>query len=117
MSYYDYVRETREEFAKTHQSFVAVLGREFGYLGSLDYTGRLHPLVHYRDAYEMSRMGLCKGLCLHYDPITEYEGNNQRDVPEQLKEACEEMKWDWQPLARAVADWRKNGYADRARTA
>jgi hypothetical protein len=105
MSYYDYVRSTREEFAKSHNSFAVLVPTLV--------INRKHPLVLYRENYELSRMGLCKGLCLHYDPITEYEANKQREVPEQLKEACEEMKWDWQPLADAVAVWRRLGYADK----
>jgi len=58
-------------------------------------------------------MGLCKALCLHYDPITEWEQNKQRQIPDQLVNACEDMQWNWQPLAAAVADWRRNGYANK----
>lgn len=105
MQYYNYVRKQREAFGREKVSF-----KEF-FLGEAVFL-KIHPLVRYRAAWELSRMGLCKAICLHYDPISEYEMNKQRDVPEQLKEACEEMKWDWEPLAEAVAQWRRLGYAD-----
>ncbi len=72
-----------------------------------------HPLVIYRERHGLSRMGLCKGLCLHYDPVSEYEANKQRDIPAQLVEACDDIKWDYQPLVSAVAEWRISGRADR----
>lgn len=107
MGYYNYVREQREVFAKTHKSF-----GEFFQSESYK-VGRLHPLASYRRQYELSRMGLCKALCLHYDPISDYEHNKHRDVPEQLKNACDEMNWDWSYIATAVAKWRSLGYADK----
>lgn len=108
--YYEFVRKQRDEFRKTHKSFASV----FGMVELEDdiYRGRVHPIIHYRSQYELSRMGLCKALCLHYDPITEYEQNKQREVPEQLKEACNEMGWSWDAISDAVSLWRRLGYAD-----
>lgn len=110
-SYYSFVRLKREEFGGAHLAFEQVFS-DWDMYDSEGYKGRKHPLVFYREAYELSRMGLCKGLCLHYDPISEWEMNKQRGIPDQLKEACEEIKWDWTPLATAVADWRRRGRAD-----
>jgi transcriptional regulator with XRE-family HTH domain len=107
-SYYAFVRFKREEFAGKHGSFEKFF--------TDPYIFKKHPLEFYRDAYSLSRMGLCKGLCLHYDPISEYEKNKQREVPDQLKEACEEIGWDVKPLRRAVADWRTSGRADATRS-
>ncbi len=107
-SYYRYVRDTREEFARTHSSFEALFGS-----GLRSLVWDKHPLVIYRERHGLSRMGLCKGLCLHYDPVSEYEANKQRDIPAQLVEACDDIKWDYQPLVSAVAEWRISGRADR----
>jgi transcriptional regulator with XRE-family HTH domain len=108
-SYYEYVRETRSRFAKEYESFS-------GYFGILPrpYNKIEHPLVRYRLANNLSRAGLCKGLCLHYGLISDYEANKQRDLPEQLQEACDEIKWDTTALVNAVAEWRKSGRADSA---
>lgn len=107
-SYYRFVRDTRETFAKTHSSFESLFGS-----GLRPLVFNKHPLVIYRERHGLSRMGLCKGLCLHYDPISEYEANKQREIPAQLIEACEEIKWSYAPLVRAVAEWRISGRADR----
>ena len=105
MAYYQYVRDRREEYAKTHKDFDTILAkREFP---------KLHPLVEYRSFYELSRMGLCKAICLHYDPISEWEMNKQRSIPDQLKEACEEMQWSTELLEDEVSKWRRFGYADK----
>jgi len=111
-AYYQYVDDRREAFAKLHKPFEETFEFYQAY-GSHGYSAKQHPLVFYRDRYEFTRMGLCKALCLHYDPITEYEQNKQRAIPDQLVDACEDMQWDWQPLAAAVADWRKLGYANK----
>lgn len=106
MAYYEFVRTKREEFAKTHESF------KKHYESKERVFSKIHPLVEYRTFYELTRMGFCKALCLHYDPISEYEHNKQRHVPDQLKAAFEEINWDWTTLGDAVSQWRRLGYAD-----
>lgn len=107
MAYYDYVRQRRELFKTTHKTF------EEGLV--LPYRLVMHPLVSWRQSYGYSRMRLCKELCLHYDNVSDYELNQQRNVPEQLAVACDEMGWLVEPLEHAVSDWRTNGYADKLR--
>lgn len=107
MSYYDYVRSKRDLFKVTHVDFDSGLAEP--------YLDAKHPLVAYRESYGLSRMGLCKALCLHYDNISDYENNQQRHCPDQLVVACEEMDWDVEPLVQAVSEWRESGHADRLR--
>lgn len=94
----------REEFASTHNSWRAVLR---------GYNGLVHPLIHYRETYELSRNGLCKALCLDYSPISEYESNRQRAIPEVLKTASEDMHWDYTGLESAVLEWRSSGRSSK----
>lgn len=101
-----YVRETRDLFASRHRSFTEVL---------IAYRGFNHPLVHYRETQNLSRYALCKGLCLHYDPISDYEQNRQRTTPEGLVKACEYLKWDIKPLEESVYEWKRSGRADEAK--
>lgn len=105
-AYNRYVQGQREEFAQGHSSFGLILGRG-------DYSEKKHPLVSYRVAYDLSRMGLCKGLCLHPKTVEAYEKNRQRGIPEQIIAACNAIKWDYGPLENAVTTWRVKGYADR----
>jgi transcriptional regulator with XRE-family HTH domain len=107
-SYYEYVHETRLKFSKEYSPFALFFEHD------LDNVDRRHPLVTYREYYGLSRAGLCKGLCLHYGLISDYEANKQRDLPEQLQEACDEIKWGTTALVNAVAEWRKSGRADSA---
>ncbi len=104
-AYYQYVRDTREEFAKTHESFETYFryGNPFP---------KLHPLISYRRSYDLSRMGFCKGLCLHYNPMSNWEVNDQRHIPEQLIAACKEINWKTEPLDEMMRNWRHDGYAD-----
>lgn len=97
--YRGFQRETRQHFAATHNDWRLLR----------NYTGRKHPLIYYRTYYELSRNGLCRGLCLDYGPISEYETNRQRTIPEIIKIASEDMRWDWTALESAVLEWRASG--------
>lgn len=107
-SYYQYVRETRERFAKEYVTLERFCTT---FYPSNDLR---HPLEAYRGFVGLSRAGLCKGLCLHYGLVTDYEHNKQREIPEQLQEACDEIKWDTAPLISAVQDWRRSGRSHSA---
>lgn len=102
--YRSYQRETREEFKVEHSSFKDILS---------SYSGLTHPLVWYRGNQGLSRMGLCKGLCLHYDGVTQYEKNVQRSIPQDIKLACEDISWDYTYLESSVIEWRSSGRADQ----
>jgi len=102
--YYRYIKTTRLEFSSRYPPFSEVL---------YHYSGSTHPLIYYRERFGLSRIGLCKGLCLHNDPITNYEKNDQRGVPQQLIIACNSIEWDYGPLENAVNEWRIAGHADR----
>jgi transcriptional regulator with XRE-family HTH domain len=103
--YWDYVTRTRQEFMEKYPDFAAVL--------SDPYTHKEHPLVLYREVNSLTRMGLCKGLCLDYAPVADFEYNRQRSIPESLLKACREIGWDCTVLEKAVADWRILGHADK----
>lgn len=103
--YWDYVTRTRQEFMEKYPSFSDILRNP--------YVSKEHPLVLYRELNGLTRMGLCKGLCLDYAPVADYEYNKQRSVPESLVKACQEIGWDCEILNKAVADWRILGYADK----
>lgn len=100
-NYLEYQQNTREIFAKKHQSIETRLK---------DYSleNSTHPLVFYREAEGLSRIGLCKGLCMHQQMIRLYELNHhsQRTIPGDLVTAAREINWDLEPLAAAVAKWR-----------
>jgi transcriptional regulator with XRE-family HTH domain len=104
--YHSYVRLTRRLFATKNQSFKVVFGGLEGYEGLTPYLQEQHPLEFYRETQSLSRIGFCKGLCLHQDPINDYEKNRQRDLPAQLYEACSFIGWNIEPLTLAVKDWR-----------
>ena len=99
MEYRGYQREQRLRFAAQYSNF--------NWLQT--YKGRKHPLIYYREYYKLSRNGLCKGLCLDYGPVSNYEMNKQRAIPESIKIACEDMHWDWTYLESAVLEWRASG--------
>lgn len=103
-SYRSYQKLCRDAFREAHRSFKKVLS---------GYNGLAHPLVYYRSEEKLTRMGLCKGLCLHYDGVTQYEANKQRGVPLDIKLACSDIYWDYTYLETAVAEWRQSGRADR----
>lgn len=73
------------------------------------YEGLKHPLEAYRNFYGISRNHLCKGLCLDYGPISDYEKNTQRSIPDIIKRASEQIKWDWAYLESTVLEWRADG--------
>jgi transcriptional regulator with XRE-family HTH domain len=104
-TYRTFQKVTREQFRESHLSFKKVL---------LKYNGLSHPLTYYREHERLTRMGLCKGLCLHYDGVTQYEANKQRGVPLDIRIACNDIYWDYTYLETAVAEWRISGRADRA---
>lgn len=104
-TYHLYRHDTREEFGRSYA--------DFSYLKN--YAGAVHPLVDYRERNKLSRIGLCKGLCLHPDPINDYEKNKQRGVPRDLIVACNEISWDYGHLENAVTEWRISGRADAIR--
>lgn len=100
MEYRGYQRLTRLEFKEHHQPWQVLTG----------YTGRKHPLIYYRlNVANLSRNGLCKGLCLDYGPVSNYEANKARSLPVSLKIASEDMGWDWAYLEGAVSEWRSSG--------
>lgn len=74
-----------------------------------NYQGRTHPLKYYREALDLSRNALCRGLCLDYGPVSNYEMNKQRSTPEAIKIASEDIGWDWTYLEGAVSEWRSSG--------
>lgn len=100
MEYRGYQRESRLEFAAQHTNWREALR---------GYEGYTHPLIYYREAYELSRNQLCKHLCLDYGPISKYEANVQRALPEALRIASEDMRWDYTGLESAVIEWRASG--------
>lgn len=100
-----FVKTQREEFRSEYQSFKEVLTE--------DYRGLVHPLKYYRESQSLSRMAFCKGLCLDYGPISDYETNKQRAIPMIIKLAAEEVNWNYEPLELAVKNWRRDGRADR----
>lgn len=104
-AYREFQKEQRYSFKAANESFKSVLK---------NYSGLAHPLVYYRSEMLLTRMGLCKGLCLHYDGVTQYEANKQRGVPLDLKLACSDIYWDYTYLETAVAEWRQSGRADRS---
>jgi len=103
--YQQYQAAQRQEFAATHSQWRDILR---------NYEGLLHPLIHYREHYELTRNGLCKELCLDYGPIAEYENNKQRAIPEILRTVSEEMHWDYTGLESAVIEWRASGRSSQS---
>lgn len=101
--YDDFVKATRETFAGRYPDFRFLR----------NYSGLTHPLVAYRESNDLTRMGLCRGLCLDYGPVADYEYNKQRGIPLELKRACEDIKWDWSILEEEVVLWRQSGRADK----
>lgn len=102
-SYLAYQEMQRLEFSATHDRWGVVLR---------GYQGLRHPLVYYREYYELSRNGLCKALCLDYGPIADYENDKQRAIPEVLRNVSEQMHWDYTQLESAVLEWRSSGRSD-----
>lgn len=99
-AYHGLVAEKRELFKNEYMSFKEVLR---------GYEGYTNPLVYYREVQKLSRIGFCKKLCLHPDPIRDYEINDQRGVPQQLRVACNDISWDYGYLESAVSEWRISG--------
>lgn len=97
--YFQYIKDTRAIFREKHSSFKSILR-------TYDLLEDIHPLVYYREAESLSRIGLCKELCLHQDPIRDYENNQQRGLPAQLIAASEEIGWDYHCVEIAVKSWR-----------
>jgi len=98
--YHAYVKETRLEFAELHSSFTKRLDNYP--LISLD----MAPLVYYREAEGLTRMGLCKGLCLHQDSVRDYELNLQKSLPAQLISACDLLGWNYAIIEDLTQLWR-----------
>jgi hypothetical protein len=98
--YFNYIKDARAYFREHNLSI------ERGLKHYLVEKEDVHPLVFYREMQDLSRIGLCKGLCLHQDPIRDYENNQQRGVPAQLVTALNEIKWNIEPLEVAVKEWR-----------
>jgi len=103
MEYHEYVARQREQFAQQHPDFRTVLK---------NYTDIEHPLVHYREVIGVSQIGFCRGLCLHPDPVRDYEMQAQRGIPKQLIVACNAISWDYGYLESAVLDWKITGRAN-----
>lgn len=104
LEYDEYKMYQRALFKSDHKSF---------WLALAGYEGAEHPLVWYREQYELSRLAFCRALCLDYSPVADYEANKQRSIPLELMLACNEMSWDYLPLEKAVSDWRLKGHADK----
>lgn len=92
----------RIEFADKYNDFSILEG----------YSGMTHPLVYWRRNQSLSRIGMCKGLCISQGPINEYENNRRRGVPGDFEEAIMEIGWDLEWLNEAVKEWRLSGRAD-----
>lgn len=105
LEYRGYQRLTRLAFAEQYPDWKFVRG----------YTGLDHPLIYYRNNIGLSRNALCKGLCLDYGPVSEYEANKQRSLPLSIKVASEDMRWDWTILDSAVSEWRSSGRSSAKR--
>jgi transcriptional regulator with XRE-family HTH domain len=99
-SYHALVKHKRETYSVEYRSFSDVLK---------GYIGFTNPLVYYREVQNLSRIGFCKRMCLHPDPIRDYEINMQRGIPLQLINACNSIQWDYAPLESAVTEWRISG--------
>jgi hypothetical protein len=95
-SYLDYQKNTRLAFGKNYENFDLLY----------NYKGETHPLVHWREQQDLSRIGFCKGLCLHQDLVRNYENNKQRHPPQELYTACDLIGWDILALTGAVESWR-----------
>lgn len=67
----------------------------------------LHPLRDYYTSNGISRIGICKGWCVHPAPLTKYEENKQRSVPTEVARAWSEMGWDVEDLIEDVDRWRR----------
>lgn len=102
--YHEYQQTQRQEFSSTHEDWRTILR---------GYEGQAHPLIHYREYYELSRNELCKELCLDYSPISDYETNKQRGIPLILREVSEEIHWDYTALESAVLEWRASGRSSK----
>lgn len=100
------VQNTRDQFALKYPDFKTVLK---------DYSGTIMPLTFYRNTLQLTQIGFCKGLCVHPDPIRDYELNEQRGIPMQLVIACNSVSWDYGALESAVVDWRISGRANAKR--
>lgn len=107
VEYQLYQHAQRTVFATEHSNWRFILRK---------YSGRMHPLEYYRNYYDLSRNGLCKGLCLDYGPISDYEKNTQRSIPDIIKRASEQISWDWTYLESAVLEWRADGRSSIKRT-
>jgi hypothetical protein len=105
MEYRGYQRLKRIQFKEDHRSWREVL---------TGYGGLKHPLIAYRDTYNLSRNALCKALCLDYGPISAYEANKQRTIPEIIRIASEDIYWDYTALESAVLEWRASGRSSHA---
>lgn len=103
--YHQYQQTTRENFRDKYWNWNVLR----------DYGGQKHPLVHYREVSVLTRNELCKGLCLDYGPISEYEMNKQRTIPEVIRAASDAISWDWTVLEEAVLEWRASGRANAKR--
>lgn len=100
MEYRGYQRLQRLEFKSKYKNWRVILD---------GYQGRTHPLIYYREFYEFSRNQLCKALCLDYGPISDYEHNKQRSLPQIIEIAAEDMGWEALHLENAVLEWRRSG--------
>lgn len=94
--YSDYQHNSRKHFRDNYTNFDHLW----------NYEGETHPLQYWREEQELSRIGFCKGLCLHESGINDYEKNKMRHIPVQLTEALEEINWDPLSLTTAVSTWR-----------
>jgi len=100
LEYRGYQREMRQWFAAIYPNWHSLSS----------YKGTHHPLIYYRtNITSLSRNQLCKGLCLDYGPVSNYEANKQRSLPVSLKIASEDAHWDWAYLESAVNEWRADG--------
>jgi hypothetical protein len=101
--YYQYQRNTRRAFrdrfpdySKTKELSTAVADLS------------LHPLTRYYTTHGLSRIGVCKGWCVHPFSFEQYEKNKQRSVPDDIQAAWFMMGWDLRELRADVDRWRRD---------
>lgn len=99
--YFEFQREKRKEFAEKFENFNSLTA----------YSGTKHPLVYWRETQGLSRIGLCKELCIHQDSLRDYELQLQTHIPEQLEEALNQINWPIETLVNAVREWKLSGRA------
>lgn len=100
-SYYEYQLNTRKLFAEKYQSYMDVRPTDWS-----------NPIEAYYKSQGLSRVGLCKGWCVHPASLADYQKNRQRNAPADVKRAFKVMSginngWDIEQLEIDMDKWRK----------